>query len=41
MAKICPMSGCKDKPGMCMHEKMMVGVVVIIVAVIIIRLLIP
>lgn len=31
MAKMCPMSGCKDTPGMCVHDKMMIGLVVIVV----------
>lgn len=25
MAKMCPMSGCKSCEGMCIHEKMMIG----------------
>ena len=25
MAHMCPMSGCKEKAGMCVHEKMMLG----------------
>lgn len=25
MAKMCPMSGCKEKKGLCIHEKMMLG----------------
>ena len=25
MAKMCPMSGCKSCEGMCIHDKMMVG----------------
>jgi len=25
MAKMCPMSGCKACEGMCVHEKMMIG----------------
>ena len=40
MAKMCPMSGCKDKPGMCIHEKMMLGLGVIIVIVIVVKLFI-
>lgn len=26
MAAMCPMSGCKAKHGLCVHEKMMLGV---------------
>jgi hypothetical protein len=25
MAAMCPMKGCKAKQGLCIHEKMMVG----------------
>lgn len=25
MAKMCPMSGCKGSAGMCAHDKMMIG----------------
>ena len=25
MAKMCPMSGCKSCEGLCVHEKMMIG----------------
>jgi hypothetical protein len=25
MAKMCPMSGCKAESGMCIHDKMMIG----------------
>lgn len=39
MAKICPMKGCKGKPGMCIHEKMMLGIAVIAVVVLIVRAL--
>ena len=39
MVKMCPMSGCKDKPGMCIHEKMMMGLVVIIILVVIAKVL--
>lgn len=39
MAKICPMRGCKGMPGVCIHEKMMLGVVAIVVVVLIIRAL--
>lgn len=38
MAKMCPMRGCKEKEGMCIHEKMMIGLVVIIVLVIIAKI---
>ena len=33
MAKFCPMSGCKEKAGMCVHDKMMIGVVLMIVVI--------
>ncbi len=39
MSKMCPLKGCKEKPGMCIHEKMMLGLVVIIILVIIVRAL--
>ena len=39
MAKICPIKGCKDKPEVCIHEKMMIGLVVVIILVIIARAL--
>lgn len=29
MAAMCPMSGCKAKKGLCIHEKMMLGMGVI------------
>ena len=32
MAKVCPMKGCKEKEGMCIHDKMMIGIMLIIVA---------
>jgi hypothetical protein len=25
MAKICPIDGCRAKPGLCIHDKMMIG----------------
>lgn len=25
MAKACPLSGCKSSPGLCVHDKMMIG----------------
>ncbi len=25
MAKMCPLSGCKSCEGMCVHDKMMIG----------------
>lgn len=37
MAKVCPMEGCKEHEGMCIHDKMMVAVGVIIVLLIIAR----
>ena len=30
MAKMCPMSGCKSHEGMCIHDKMMIGMGVMI-----------
>lgn len=39
MAKMCPMSGCKEKPGMCIHEKMIVLMIVIIGIVVAIKFL--
>lgn len=30
MSLMCSMDGCKQKGGMCIHEKMMLGVLVII-----------
>jgi hypothetical protein len=29
MSLMCPMEGCKAKPGMCIHEKMMMVVVLV------------
>ena len=29
MAKMCPMSGCKSHAGFCIHDKMMVGMGVV------------
>lgn len=29
MSLMCPMDGCKQKQGMCIHEKMMMVVVVV------------
>jgi len=31
MALMCPLEGCKAKHGMCNHEKMMIGIVVLVV----------
>lgn len=31
MTKVCPMSGCQGKEGMCIHDKMMVGVMLVAV----------
>lgn len=31
MSKCCPLTGCKEKQGMCTHEKMMVVIVVVVV----------
>jgi len=40
MAHVCPMKGCKESEGMCIHEKIMVGVVVLLVVIYIISKLI-
>lgn len=32
MAKMCPMQGCKEKEGMCMHEKTMLVLLIIVIA---------
>lgn len=29
MAKICPMNSCKEHEGMCMHDKLMIGMIAI------------
>jgi hypothetical protein len=29
---MCPMSGCKAKQGMCIHDKLMIGMMVMFVA---------
>ena len=31
MAKMCPMDGCKKKQGLCMHDKVMIAMVVLMV----------
>lgn len=31
MAMMCPLEGCKAKLGMCGHEKMMLGIVILVV----------
>jgi hypothetical protein len=31
MAKVCPMAGCKSCQGMCVHDKMMLGMAVLAV----------
>jgi hypothetical protein len=31
MAMMCPIEGCKAKHGMCNHEKMMVGIAILVV----------
>ncbi len=38
MAAVCPMQGCKSKEGMCIHDWMMAGMVVIIAAFVIAKL---
>ncbi len=30
MAKMCPMSGCKSRSGLCMHDLMMIGMGVLL-----------
>ncbi len=35
MAKVCPMKGCREKEGMCIHDKMMMWMVVVVVLVVI------
>ena len=32
MSLMCSMKGCKEKQGMCIHEKMMLGMVVVVMA---------
>lgn len=39
MAVVCPMQGCKEKKGMCIHDWMMLVVAVIVVAFILGKLL--
>lgn len=39
MAKMCPMTGCKEKAGMCIHEKIMLALVVVIGLVIIAKVI--
>ncbi len=34
MAYLCQMKVCKEKPGMCIHEKMMLAVVIILVIIV-------
>jgi hypothetical protein len=29
MSLMCPMEGCKQKPGMCIHEKMLMAIVLV------------
>ncbi|MDD2766602.1 MAG: thioredoxin domain-containing protein [Candidatus Moranbacteria bacterium] len=31
MSKVCPMSGCQEKVGMCVHDKMFVGIVLVLI----------
>jgi hypothetical protein len=31
MAHICPAHGCKDTKGMCKHEKMMLGIGIVVI----------
>ena len=37
MAKLCPMKGCKGKEGMCVHDKMMIVIILAVAAFFIIR----
>ena len=37
MAYMCPMKGCKEHKGMCMHEKAMVVLLIIIVIFVVFR----
>jgi|SaaInlStandDraft_4_1057021.scaffolds.fasta_scaffold00111_22 hypothetical protein len=39
MAKVCPLKGCSSTPGMCMHDRIMLVVAVVIVLVVIAKLL--
>jgi hypothetical protein len=38
MAKICPLKGCSSIPGMCMHDKIMLVVTIVIVIVVLAKL---
>ncbi len=40
MAMMCAMEGCKAKHGMCGHEKMMVGIVVLAVVTVVVAKLV-
>lgn len=37
MAKVCPMKGCGEKEGMCIHDKMMIVIVLVVVVFFIIK----
>ncbi len=37
MAKVCPLEGCKEKEGMCIHDWMMITIMVVIVLVVALR----
>ena len=39
MAKVCPLKGCDNTPGMCIHDKIMIVVAVIVVVVVVAKLL--
>ncbi len=39
MAMVCPMKGCKEKPGMCIHDKIMIAVIVVVIIVVVVSLL--
>lgn len=37
MSLMCPMQGCKEKQGMCGHEKLMMFMVVVVAIVLLVR----
>ena len=39
MAKMCPMKGCKTSEGMCVHEKMMAVIVMVVIVAAALKLL--
>ncbi len=32
MAKLCPIDGCRKQPGLCIHDKMMIAMAVLLAA---------